>query len=184
MKQPSQWCGKKLNKVGPAPSNKTVVPPVKPESSSKSKKMDMKKRRAHKTKPSASITLQPETVITITDTEADANEAVTYESIIAENKENAVEGKSEEGEPIVDQNEDAKSKSSNQGSEAAKEKGSKRKIDLNKVKSKFMQAFEPEHVGVEPSVVTINLTKKYGKTIAVNRLNLKFYHGEIFALLG
>ncbi|CAL8125906.1 unnamed protein product [Orchesella dallaii] len=44
--------------------------------------------------------------------------------------------------------------------------------------------FEPYREDIEPSVETFNLTKTYGKIKAVDNLNLKLFHGEIFALLG
>lgn len=45
-----------------------------------------------------------------------------------------------------------------------------------------MEAAEDDNA--EPSVITTNLTKTYGNVVAVEKLNLELFHGEIFALLG
>lgn len=43
---------------------------------------------------------------------------------------------------------------------------------------------EPRSENAKASIITSDLTKKYGSVIALKNVNIELYHGEIFALLG
>ncbi len=43
---------------------------------------------------------------------------------------------------------------------------------------------EPCSEHARASIITNDLTKKYGNVVALENVNIELYHGEIFALLG